>query len=168
MRAVFDLAFDADPEERDAILDRECGEDRELREQVEELLAAAEDGSFLTDVSQEGARVDPARMRAVFDVTFDADPETRGAILDRECGEDRSLRQQVEELLAVAEDGSILTEVSDAPDAPPDPDRDPVDDGPIPRERAGQRIGRYKMLHCLLYTSPSPRDQRGSRMPSSA
>ena len=23
-------------------------------------------------------------------------------------------------------------------------------------------------LHCLLYTSPSPRDQRGSRMPSSA
>ena len=27
-------------------------------------------------------------------------------------------------------------------------------------------IGRY--LGCLLYTSPSPRDQRGSRMPSSA
>ena len=23
-------------------------------------------------------------------------------------------------------------------------------------------------MHCLLYTSPSPRDQRGSRMPSSA
>ena len=27
----------------------------------------------------------------------------------------------------------------------------------------------HKYLHiCLLYTSPSPRDQRGSRMPSSA
>ena len=25
-----------------------------------------------------------------------------------------------------------------------------------------------RLLHCLLYTSPSPRDQRGSRMPSSA
>ena len=25
-----------------------------------------------------------------------------------------------------------------------------------------------KMGYCLLYTSPSPRDQRGSRMPSSA
>ena len=25
-----------------------------------------------------------------------------------------------------------------------------------------------KYIHCLLYTSPSPRDQRGSRMPSSA
>ena len=24
------------------------------------------------------------------------------------------------------------------------------------------------VVHCLLYTSPSPRDQRGSRMPSSA
>ena len=26
----------------------------------------------------------------------------------------------------------------------------------------------YKSWTCLLYTSPSPRDQRGSRMPSSA
>ena len=26
----------------------------------------------------------------------------------------------------------------------------------------------YKLLNCLLYTSPSPRDQRGDRMPSSA
>ena len=26
----------------------------------------------------------------------------------------------------------------------------------------------YLVLCCLLYTSPSPRDQRGSRMPSSA
>ena len=25
-----------------------------------------------------------------------------------------------------------------------------------------------RYFHCLLYTSPSPRDQRGSRMPSSA
>ena len=24
------------------------------------------------------------------------------------------------------------------------------------------------LIYCLLYTSPSPRDQRGSRMPSSA
>ena len=29
---------------------------------------------------------------------------------------------------------------------------------------AGQALG----VVCLLYTSPSPRDQRGSRMPSSA
>ena len=31
------------------------------------------------------------------------------------------------------------------------------------KRRFVQRYG-----HCLLYTSPSPRDQRGSRMPSSA
>ena len=29
-------------------------------------------------------------------------------------------------------------------------------------------IGRLDDMACLLYTSPSPRDQRGSRMPSSA
>ena len=29
-------------------------------------------------------------------------------------------------------------------------------------------IGGADMYRCLLYTSPSPRDQRGSRMPSSA
>ena len=28
--------------------------------------------------------------------------------------------------------------------------------------------GKLLLEHCLLYTSPSPRDQRGSRMPSSA
>ena len=36
----------------------------------------------------------------------------------------------------------------------------------------GQMVERYieeaKKKNCLLYTSPSPRDQRGSRMPSSA
>ena len=33
---------------------------------------------------------------------------------------------------------------------------------------AGRPIARLELLVCLLYTSPSPRDQRGSRMPSSA
>ena len=35
---------------------------------------------------------------------------------------------------------------------------------------AGDRFSDYSMsrISCLLYTSPSPRDQRGSRMPSSA
>ena len=30
------------------------------------------------------------------------------------------------------------------------------------------RVGAGHAVTCLLYTSPSPRDQRGSRMPSSA
>ena len=35
-------------------------------------------------------------------------------------------------------------------------DREPVDES------------LEQLINCLLYTSPSPRDQRGSRMPSSA
>ena len=29
-------------------------------------------------------------------------------------------------------------------------------------------LSKDQLIACLLYTSPSPRDQRGSRMPSSA
>ena len=39
------------------------------------------------------------------------------------------------------------------------------------RQMAGdirQRAGEIKFKTCLLYTSPSPRDKRQSRMPSSA
>ena len=41
----------------------------------------------------------------------------------------------------------------------------------FPRELSGgqqQRVGIARSLACLLYTSPSPRDLRKSRMPSSA
>ena len=31
-----------------------------------------------------------------------------------------------------------------------------------------EKLARASLSACLLYTSPSPRDQRGSRMPSSA
>ena len=31
-----------------------------------------------------------------------------------------------------------------------------------------EATGASEIVSCLLYTSPSPRDQRGSRMPSSA
>ena len=42
---------------------------------------------------------------------------------------------------------------------------------PTPKQVAGVDVGERHWYHyeiCLLYTSPSPRDQRGSRMPSSA
>ena len=40
----------------------------------------------------------------------------------------------------------------------------------IPAQLEGRRAGGEAKIGatCLLYTSPSPRDQRGSRMPSSA
>ena len=37
-----------------------------------------------------------------------------------------------------------------------------------PGSFAEEVVGRDLVCLCLLYTSPSPRDQRGSRMPSSA
>ena len=43
--------------------------------------------------------------------------------------------------------------------------------GAIDRMGFGEPVMRAlnpKLIYCLLYTSPSPRDQRGSRMPSSA
>ena len=46
--------------------------------------------------------------------------------------------------------------------------------GTIPSKALKFAIGGYTeamnhpIISCLLYTSPSPRDQRGSRMPSSA
>ena len=41
------------------------------------------------------------------------------------------------------------------------------EDGKIIASVNGEFYG-YETISCLLYTSPSPRDQRGSRMPSSA
>ena len=38
----------------------------------------------------------------------------------------------------------------------------------LARVFASVGIERIRLTGCLLYTSPSPRDQRGSRMPSSA
>ena len=42
--------------------------------------------------------------------------------------------------------------------------------GPVEllEDDAFEHIMKVNVLGCLLYTSPSPRDQRGSRMPSSA
>ena len=40
--------------------------------------------------------------------------------------------------------------------------------GVISHLAKGQPEYKPKYMDCLLYTSPSPRDQRGSRMPSSA
>ena len=44
----------------------------------------------------------------------------------------------------------------------------PANGGYVARLRLRDVDGRAGLEACLLYTSPSPRDQRGARMPSSA
>ena len=44
----------------------------------------------------------------------------------------------------------------------------PVESMAMSQEGGSVTVGGAPMYACLLYTSPSPRDQRGSRMPSSA
>ena len=41
-------------------------------------------------------------------------------------------------------------------------------DGKVGKARANGTLDEATIVGCLLYTSPSPRDQSGSRMPSSA
>ena len=67
----------------------------------------------------------------------------------------KSIVSPMNELLSAGEDLDALSEMAEE-----DPDIIP---------EIESEIGRLeKVLDCLLYTSPSPRDQRGSRMPSSA
>ena len=47
--------------------------------------------------------------------------------------------------------------------------REPPEPRPTELQWAVQAVGEYaQCMHCLLYTSPSPRDRTRSRMPSSA
>ncbi len=50
---IFNLAFDAPPEQRQTLIERECGGDLELQSQVEQMLAGAHDDRFLADPSLE-------------------------------------------------------------------------------------------------------------------
>ena len=43
-----------------------------------------------------------------------------------------------------------------------------ISEQPDEQKLPGQVRNAVNVVPCLLYTSPSPRDQRGSRMPSSA
>ena len=48
--------------------------------------------------------LDPRRVKALFNAALDlADPVDRTAFLDKECGDDRELRQRLGELLAAYE-----------------------------------------------------------------
>ncbi len=95
------------------------------------------------------------RVEALFSEAVTLTAEERSAFLDRECGDDRRLRRQVESLLAADDSaGSFL----DPPDGTPEP--------PAPLGQ-GDAIGRYRVLRRLgqggmatVYLAVRERDYR--------
>jgi eukaryotic-like serine/threonine-protein kinase len=63
IEGVFDAAIDLAPEERDAYLDATCGEDAELRRQVEMLIRSHDAaGSFIEEPAVAGVITNPSRL----------------------------------------------------------------------------------------------------------
>ena len=58
--------------------------------------------------------------------------------------------------------------VGDVGDGDGDPNQPTLTPESEPGETPLMKLSTVQYRNCLLYTSPSPRDQRGSRMPSSA
>ena len=79
----------------------------------------------------------------VFNIALELPPRERAAYLDRACAGDVALRQRVEELLKATEESCACLEGSDA--VPPGPGGT-VRFTLVPSEKAGDRIGRYKLL----------------------
>src|SRR5262245_18128645 len=91
----------------------------------------------------------PDNLRRIFDLAFDANPESRAQILDRECGGDVGLRRRVEAMLAGAQDERFLGSAT-LDSAEPATSAWPAIDRPAaPLEQPGTRIGTYKLLQLL-------------------
>src|SRR5277367_4159640 len=76
----------------------------------------------------------------VFNVALELPAGERSAYLDRACAGDAALRRRVEELLKANEVSCAILEGS-APVPPGD-----LRSSPVPAEKPGDRIGRYKLL----------------------
>jgi hypothetical protein len=94
--------------------------------------------------------VPPNREVALFSAALELDASQRAAYLDEACADDPALRQRLEELLRVHEEAITFLE-SRAPAVQGSPTGAEVPDATIrvsisPVEKAGDRIGRYKLL----------------------
>jgi serine/threonine protein kinase/tetratricopeptide (TPR) repeat protein len=75
LRRLFDLVVAAQPDEREAILDRECGEDAALRRRIKAMVEAAEDDQFLGDPTEDS--------KTISAMTTIPPRENSGEIIDR-------------------------------------------------------------------------------------
>ncbi len=56
--------------------------------------------------------LDPRRVKALFNSALDlSEPADRSSFLDRECGEDRELRQRLDELIAAFDEPAKALEM---------------------------------------------------------
>src|SRR6185436_18462865 len=90
----------------------------------------------------------PNREVALFSAALELDPSQRAAYLDEVCADDPILRQRVDALLRVHEEAvSFLATPSSREISPTGAEAPGVALGPSsPAEKAGDRIGRYKLL----------------------
>jgi serine/threonine protein kinase len=84
---------------------------------------------------------EPDRAEVIFSAALELPPGGRSAFVAKECGGDTGLRQQVESLLQAHDDAGGFLEGT----AAPTPDKTVVVTLPV-TEKAGDRIGRYKLL----------------------
>ena len=92
----------------------------------------------------------PNREVALFSAALELPASERAAYLNEACADDPALRQRLEELLRVHQDAITFLE-NNAPEAQESPIRAQVPEPTIrlstsPAEKAGDRIGRYKLL----------------------
>src|ERR1051325_4071338 len=81
------------------------------------------------------------REEEIFDTARELAADERAAYLAEKCGQDADLLQRIEEMLAADASAGEFFKTHDAPS----PTVIPADDTPS-IEKAGDRIGRYKLL----------------------
>ena len=88
------------------------------------------------------------RIEAIFGTAIELNsPEQRAVYLSRVCGDDRQLRSEVDELIqAYHKSGHFLTAHSDREGASPNDESGGATVVVPVTEKAGDRIGRYKLL----------------------
>jgi serine/threonine protein kinase len=80
LRRLFELIYEAPAAERDAILDRECGNDTQLKQRLRTMVRAAEEDSFLDEPTPDAPPI--PRLEDV--VTVDPErPEQPSQVIDR-------------------------------------------------------------------------------------
>jgi tRNA A-37 threonylcarbamoyl transferase component Bud32 len=85
-------------------------------------------------------------LRRLFDLVIAAPADQRSATLDRECRGDAALKSRIEAMVAAAEDDVFLGSPTSDGALQATLAADAADAEAIPREQAGQLVGRYKLL----------------------